>query len=425
MLTNWVNAGGNLDCDAARQEARLAVRARRGVGRLRTRTSGSTRGPHREPGSSASTMQFHGTSDRYLAEGATAVATLYSSAGTATLNPAVTLRSVGSSGGQAAAFTYDLARSVVYTRQGNPAWAGQERDGVIGVRSDDMFFSRLAEHEQDRDTAGRRAAAAAREPDHGDGARPAADAAVLVPAARGEGGRRDERRRPLADQHPRRDRVRLRPVQAAERAGLRCGELGLRPLDLVHLPRQRAHGGGGGRLRRGRLRGRRCTPRTGLRRDTEHAGAVRGNASTQLGQFGARYTGVPAPVSSRTHCVEWLDWASVAKIELQQGIRMDANYYHFPGSWIGARPGFMTGGGFPMRFADTDGTLDRRLSAEHEHERRGGAGLPGDDQCAAGQRHRGQAGTTAPSARTSTPTTPRSTRCRRRSSRPHRHAASR
>ena len=41
----------------------------------------------------------------------------------------MTLRSVGANGGQAAAFTYDLARSVVYTRQGNPAWAGQERDG--------------------------------------------------------------------------------------------------------------------------------------------------------------------------------------------------------------------------------------------------------------------------------------------------------
>ena len=33
-------------------------------------------------------------------------------------------------GGQAAAFTYDLAQSIVYTRQGNPAWAGQERDGA-------------------------------------------------------------------------------------------------------------------------------------------------------------------------------------------------------------------------------------------------------------------------------------------------------
>ena len=32
------------------------------------------------------------------------------------------------------------------------------------------------------------------------------------------------------------------------------------------------------------------------------------------------------------------------------------NYYHYPGPWIGAKPGFMNGGGFPMRFADLDGT---------------------------------------------------------------------
>jgi hypothetical protein len=76
----------------------------------------------------------------------------------------------------------------------------------------------------------------------------------------------------------------------------------------------------------------------------------------QLASWRAKYTGVPPPVSSRTHCVYWPDWASNAKVELAQGIRMDANYYHFPGPWIGARPGFMTGAGFPMRFADTDGT---------------------------------------------------------------------
>ena len=57
-----------------------------------------------------------------------------------TSSPAVTVRSVGTSGGQVAAFTYDLARSVVYTRQGNPAWAGQERDGQAPIRPDDLFF---------------------------------------------------------------------------------------------------------------------------------------------------------------------------------------------------------------------------------------------------------------------------------------------
>src|SRR4029079_12657708 len=86
-----------------------------------------------------STIQYHGSADKYTLNGATAVATLYSNATTATPNPAVTLNTVGTSGGQAAAFTYDLAKSVAYTRQGNPAWAGQERDGVSGIRPDDLF----------------------------------------------------------------------------------------------------------------------------------------------------------------------------------------------------------------------------------------------------------------------------------------------
>ena len=63
----------------------------------------------------------------------------------ATASPAVTLRSVGAAGGQAAAFIYDLARSVVYTRQGNPAWAGQERDRQPGRSAPvDLFFGAAA-----------------------------------------------------------------------------------------------------------------------------------------------------------------------------------------------------------------------------------------------------------------------------------------
>ena len=86
------------------------------------------------------TIQFHGTADRYTLNGASSVATLYTSANTSTSNPAVTLRSVGANGGQAAAFTYDLATSIVQTRQGNPAWATQERDGISPIRSDDKFY---------------------------------------------------------------------------------------------------------------------------------------------------------------------------------------------------------------------------------------------------------------------------------------------
>ncbi len=56
----------------------------------------------------------------------------------------MTLNSVGSNGGQAGAWAFDLARSVVLTRQGNPAWAGTERDGVGPIRSDDQFYGAAA-----------------------------------------------------------------------------------------------------------------------------------------------------------------------------------------------------------------------------------------------------------------------------------------
>ena len=72
------------------------------------------------------------------------MATLYSDATTSTGLPAVTLRSVGSNGGQVATFAFDLARSVIATRQGNLAWAGQNRDGATPNRSNDLFFGGTA-----------------------------------------------------------------------------------------------------------------------------------------------------------------------------------------------------------------------------------------------------------------------------------------
>jgi hypothetical protein len=79
--------------------------------------------------------------------------------------------------------------------------------------------------------------------------------------------------------------------------------------------------------------------------------------SSQLGQFAASFPGVPPPATSRTHCIPWSDWATQPKVELANGIRLDTNYYYFPPAWVADRPGFMTGSGMPMRFADVDGTL--------------------------------------------------------------------
>ena len=36
-------------------------------------------------------------------------------------------------------------------------------------------------------------------------------------------------------------------------------------------------------------------------------------------------------------------------------MRLDVTYYYWPSAWIKNRPGFMTGSGIPMRFADTNG----------------------------------------------------------------------
>ncbi len=124
MLSGWVQRGGNLV--AMRPRGALAGLAGLGadVGNLSngylavdTRTAAGA-------GITGTTMQFHGDADRWTLAGAGQVAALYAGPVTPAGAPAVTLRSVGSAGGQVAAFSFDLARSVVYTRQGNPGGPG-------------------------------------------------------------------------------------------------------------------------------------------------------------------------------------------------------------------------------------------------------------------------------------------------------------
>jgi hypothetical protein len=78
---------------------------------------------------------------------------------------------------------------------------------------------------------------------------------------------------------------------------------------------------------------------------------------SQIGVFRNKYPSVAALATHRMHCVSWNDWATEPKVELAEGIRLDTNYYYYPGSWMASKPGFMTGSGEIMRFADTDGSL--------------------------------------------------------------------
>ena len=86
-------------------------------------------------------------------------------------------------------------------------------------------------------------------------------------------------------------------------------------------------------------------------------GGLPGIFDAQLSAFRSKYAAVPSPVSQRMHCVTWADWATQAKVELANGMRLDANYYYYPSSWMATKPGFMTGSGEVMRFADSDGSL--------------------------------------------------------------------
>jgi hypothetical protein len=360
QLTTWVQSGGDLV--ALRPDPKLGPLLGLGAdagdlaeGYIKVDT-GSAPGA----GITGATMQFHGTADRHaLAAGTRAVAMLYANSTTATADPAVTLRSVGTNGGQAAAFTYDLARSVVWTRQGNPAWAGDKRDGQIDpTRSDDLFFG---------------AKPGAVQPDWVDRQK------IAIPQA-------DEQQRLLVNLVTEMSRDRL-------------------PLPRFwYLPRgEKAavvltgddHGNGGTRGQFATYRAEspagcsvaqwECirstsyvypnTPITDAEVvDWQNAGfevalhlstgclnftraSLRDNWSTQLAAFRASFPSAAAPRTNRTHCITWSDWASEPIVEAENGVRLDANYYYWPGAWVQNQPGLFTGTGFPQRFADTNGSL--------------------------------------------------------------------
>ena len=88
-------------------------------------------------GINPSTLQFHGSADLYNIAGAQAIAWLYSDRDTATEHPAIAVNTFGD--GLAVSFTFDLAKSIAYMRQGNPQHINQDDDGLDGVRSVDMF----------------------------------------------------------------------------------------------------------------------------------------------------------------------------------------------------------------------------------------------------------------------------------------------
>ena len=77
----------------------------------------------------------------------------------------------------------------------------------------------------------------------------------------------------------------------------------------------------------------------------------------QMGQFTAMYPSLPAQTTHRIHCVAWSDYSTPASVSRAHGIRLETSYYYWPPTWVNNQPGFFTGSGMPMRFADTNGAI--------------------------------------------------------------------
>ena len=52
--------------------------------------------------------------------------------------------------------------------------------------------------------------------------------------------------------------------------------------------------------------------------------------STQLAQFATNFPHAGAPKTNRTHCIVNSDYATQWQVSLNNGIRLDTNYYYFP-----------------------------------------------------------------------------------------------
>ncbi len=349
MLSDWVTAGGKLI--AMRPDAQLA-------GLLGLTPGGGTvaegyllidTGSQPGQGLVAETIQYHGTANTYTLAGAAAVAALYADATTPAASPAVTLRAVGPNGGLAAAFAYDLARSVVYTRQGNPAWAGQERDANPPLRADDMFFPDWVNFDK-----------------------------IAIPQA-------DEQQRLLANLilqmagHPW-PRFWYLPsmhkaaiIMTGDQHGC-CGATETRfdtyvnqspkgcSVDDWECVRASSYVyPGGGLSDAAALAWHTLGFELGIHCNTGCADwtnlQLDGFFASQLAVFAAQFPSLPPQDTERTHCGSWANWAGQPLVKVTQGIRLDTNYYYWPPSWIQNRPGMFTGSGMPMRFADTDGTI--------------------------------------------------------------------
>lgn len=315
-------------------------------------------------------LQVHAPADHYRATDAEVIAWLCNGAGEVSDHPAVTLRVLGSGAdrGMAAMWAFDLARSVIYTRQGNPAWADQDRDGLEGIRACDMFVGWIdldriqipQADEQQRLLVNLLSAISQRQP-------------VVAPVPRlwYFPERADSLLVATGDSH-------TNPPGAIERVLQQVEQRG-GTMSVYYTPET------GSATRRAMRRAREwasALPVIGPRLSNDlnvtpadaddwrargHEFAlhpyVEGGLEAGWREYWDAFTGLGLGQfdSTRTHRVLWSGWTDTAQVQAGYDVRMNMDYYHVgpafqkpDGQWA---YGYFTGSGLPMRFSDGRGKL--------------------------------------------------------------------
>ncbi|RRR70136.1 MAG: hypothetical protein EI684_13790 [Candidatus Viridilinea halotolerans] len=311
-------------------------------------------------GFASTPLQVHGPCSRFDLNGATPLATNLAGA------PLVAWQRFDA--GQTLYWGYDLARCVALLRQGNPDRAGQERDGMDGIRAADLFvdwidLERIAVPQADQQQ--RMLAALLEDLVAATGPPlprlwyfPAGAPSVLVATGDAHGSRVSHIEQLVGAVEQQQGTVSIYytppPVDLLGRERRRSrwalSELPavgsrLRGADPLPAPSQVAAW---------RARGHEF----GMHPYVEAGLAVGYNA--YWNDFLKHGYG-PLPPTVRTHRILWHGWVENARIQAQYGLRMNLDHYHSgpvvrraDGTWV---YGYLSGTGLPMRFVNEDGAL--------------------------------------------------------------------
>lgn len=301
------------------------------------------------------TIQFHGTSDRYLLNGALQLAGLFTDAVNFTGSPSVVVNDYGK--GKAVAFTFNLPKSIVCTRQGNPDWAGQERDNIDGPTATDLFYPGEGETQWNNPEK------------------------IAIPQA-------DEQMR-LLSQIIEYLSFNARPLPRFWYFPDQCKSVFIFTIDGEESEESEINNEIMDVTRKG---GHATLYQIGtyisdsiikVWQSNGHEVAIHYNAvpnylepsytvmntvfDTMTSNFQNAYGF--APRTGRNHWVVWCSKDSLGNVEFAQqaiiqekyGIRFDCNYYQFGGNWIYPNwlgdVGHFTGSGIPMKFSDSEGRV--------------------------------------------------------------------